>query len=329
MFEAFKEDKFYGKSKVLITRANRIIEKYQGMGHRMTVRQLYYRFVAGAEGQPIENTIKSYKRFAHTISEARLCGLIDWDAIEDRGRIPKGYGNGGMRTPQEFMESLKDAWKGFRKNPWPNQPHYIELWVEKQALEGQLSQIAAEHWINFCSNKGYSSQTAMYDASKRFIARANDGKICTLLYCGDHDPSGEDMVRDISERLRMFGAQLKVQKVALNMAQIETYELPPNPAKHSDPRAPGYVAEHGNESWELDALEPDALHDIVTKAIEKFEDKEEIARVAAQEEKERKYLERQLARRLGKPKKKKKAKKRKARRGNTRKDRKRGRKARR
>lgn len=77
-----------------------------------------------------------------------------------------------------------------------------------------------------------------------------------ILHLGDHDPSGIDMTRDISDRLELFGADVEVKRIALNWDQIDEFTPPPNPAKLSDSRAGAYIAEYGDESWELDALEP-------------------------------------------------------------------------
>jgi hypothetical protein len=99
--------------------------------------------------------------------------------------------------------------------------------------------------------------------------RSMAGKDKVILHFGDHDPSGMDMTRDIRDRLRLFGAgSVDVRRLALNMDQIEQYEPPPNPAKESDSRFENYLAEYGDESWELDALEPDVLAKIVSDELD-------------------------------------------------------------
>ncbi len=75
------------------------------------------------------------------------------------------------------------------------------------------------------------------------------------------------MTRDIQERLQMFGADVYVKRVALTMNQIGTYNPPPNPAKITDSRASKYIDEYGNESWELDALEPQVITDLITNEV--------------------------------------------------------------
>ncbi len=76
-------------------------------------------------------------------------------------------------------------------------------------------------------NRGYSSASAMYESARRFLREGRD-KRSILFYLGDHDPSGEDMVRDVQERLATFGADVDVQKIALTMEQVKRYRPPPN-----------------------------------------------------------------------------------------------------
>lgn len=155
---------------------------------------------------------------------------------------------------------------------------------EKDALAGVISPIASEYHITLMVNRGYSSQSAMYEAGKRYIENCRDGKWPHLIYLGDMDPSGEDMVRDISDRLEMYNVgELQVTKIALTMDQVEAYKPPPNPAKMSDSRAKKYVQEHGKSSWEVDALPPVALTQIINDALADLVDREKMDLIIAQE----------------------------------------------
>lgn len=269
-----------------IAHADKIIGSYQQQGYKLTLRQLYYQFVSQ---NLITNEEKSYKKLAETISNGRLAGLLDWDGIEDRGREPV--------VPLQF-DSLKhrvdSALRNYRLPRWEGQESYCELWVEKQALAGVLAPLAHEFHVTMMVNKGYSSQSAMYDSAQRFregmgtegdieMGYNDDGDEVIsdfpwanleseregyLFYLGDHDPSGEDMVRDIRERMAMFGVhELNVIKIALTMPQIQQFKPPPNPAKINDPRAKEYIAQHGNSSWEVDALPPNVLVRLIRAAF--------------------------------------------------------------
>jgi hypothetical protein len=190
----------------------------------------------------------------------------------------------------------------FRLPRWDGQPCYVELWVEKQALAGVLEPLAAQFHATLMVNKGYSSASAMYEAAQRFIERSNQAESDTwdenkpeakpvLFYLGDHDPSGEDMVRDIGDRLAEFGVErLDVRKLALTMKQVKQYKPPPNPAKTTDSRFTAYAAEHGNQSWEVDALPPNVLQQIIRDAFVSVVDKGAMDEVVAQEETAKKVL---------------------------------------
>lgn len=263
---------------------NRIIEDYLAQGLRLTLRQLYYQLVTMNE---IPNQERAYKNLGKLVSDARLQGLVDWDAIEDRVRIP--------RTPQEFEnlgELVDVAKRAYRLPRWRGQPEYIELWVEKDALSGVLAPLATEYHVTLMVNRGYSSQSAMYGSAKRFDAQ--DAQLCTVLYLGDHDPSGEDMVRDVADRLQILAraSAIEVEKIALTWEQVQHYDPPPNPTKLTDSRAEGYIAQYGDECWEVDALRPDVLAAIVRDAIEGHLDKPLMDKVKARERADKAQLER-------------------------------------
>ena len=274
----YVDRKFRDESMVKIDTANKIIAAYMGQGLKLTLRQLYYQFVAR---HGLSNTEKSYKGLASLISDARLAGLVDWEAIEDRGRVPQ--------TPSEWssvLEIIEAACREYRKDRWHGQDCYVELWVEKQALAGVLEPLVSEYHVTLMVNKGYSSQSAMWEAAQRFIDHID--RTCVLFYLGDHDPSGEDMVRDIGDRLMTFEAEVEVRKLALTMDQIREYNPPPNPAKRTDARFEAYAAEHGDESWEVDAIDPATLQRIIRSAFEDIVDADAMLAVINEEKSERK-----------------------------------------
>lgn len=282
MKEVFIESRLRASMLVKVQQANAIIVRYQAQGLKLTLRQLYYQHVTV---NLITNEEKSYKNLGRLISDARLAGLIDWDAIEDRVRIPV--------NPPEF-KSLEDlieaAFHTFRLPRWEGQRYYAELWVEKDALSGVLRPLAREFHVTMMVNKGYSSQSAMYEAAKRFIEAEENDRETILFYLGDHDPSGEDMVRDIQDRLKMFGSEVQVRKLALIMPQIREYNPPPNPAKMSDSRASAYVEKHGAQSWEVDALPPEVLQQVIREAFETVLDHEKMNAIIKTENREKKLL---------------------------------------
>lgn len=127
--------------------------------------------------------------------------------------------------------------------------------------------------VSFFSCRGYTSQSEMHSAALRLKGYQEDGQTPVIIHLGDHDPSGKDMTRDIDDRLALFmDGAIEINRIALNMKQIEKYSPPPNPAKITDTRAKAYIKEFGPESWELDALDPKVLHDLVQKTVLSYRD---------------------------------------------------------
>lgn len=264
MREKFIDLRFSEATLSIIATANHIIDEYLNQGYRLTLRQLYYQFVARGLR---ENTERSYKSLGDTISNGRLAGLIDWDAIEDRGREIQQLSH--WDSPNEMLQV---AAQQFRLDKWQDQPHRILVMVEKQALEGVLLPVCQRLDIPFCANKGYSSSTALYNLG---LELRYDDRFPIVIYLGDHDPSGLDMTRDVEERLRLFSDRhVDVVRVALNIDQVEALNVPENPTKLTDARAAAYVQKFGSSSWELDAIPPQELAQLVTTEVLKHRDED-------------------------------------------------------
>ena len=230
----------------------------------------------------IQNEKKEYAKLSTLLTKGRMAGVVDWDAIEDRLRKPY--------IPywvKDRKHALQDTINQYRLNRMEGQPNYLEVWVEKDALSEVLKRSTNPYHVRVMVNRGYSSTSAMHDAFQRFHTELQDGNCekAVILYLGDHDPSGMDMVRDIRERIKSFfwgvmkdeydqdefeswfEEHFEVVRIALNGDQIKQYNPPPNPAKFSDPRATNYIREHGRQSWEVDALPPEVLHGLVKANI--------------------------------------------------------------
>lgn len=256
----------------LLMQIQQIVQAYMGQKIKLTNRQLYYQLVS--EGT-IPNADKIYRRICKFLTDARYAGFIDWKAIEDRGRIPEKHSEW-----ESITELIDSAIYSYRLPRWRDQDNYIELYCEKQAMESVLKPIADEYHIYFGYNKGYSSASTMYELADRIKEKIQEGKETIILYLGDHDPSGLDMVRDMKDRIGEFltcgdmyvEPDFEVIQLALNMKQIKQYDPPPNPAKITDPRAKWYISKYGEKSWELDALKPEVLIQVAEDGILEYLD---------------------------------------------------------
>lgn len=265
---------------------NTILDSYRAQGYDLSLRQLYYQLVTK---NVVPNTEASYKRVGDIVSDGRLVGLIDWNMIRDRGRETSYPAH--WDSPADILEACA---KQYRRDKWANQSAHIEVMVEKQALEGVLEPLCRSLDVRFSANKGYASSSFFYEIGQRLGIASESGKRVVILYLGDHDPSGIDMSRDVLDRLCMFARidrdEMQVDRLALNMDQVEMYRPPPNPAKITDSRAASYIKAFGRESWELDALTPEQLVSVVENAIYSWRDEDLWDEMVAKEDAEREKI---------------------------------------
>lgn len=279
----YVDKNFAQSSLAIITVANDIIQEYLDAGYSLTLRQLYYQFVAR---DLIENSQRSYKRLGSIINDARLAGMISWDAIEDRTRnLQKDS------TWDNPSGVIRSAAASYAIDLWKGQDCRLEVWVEKDALIGVMEKACEPLQMPFFSCRGYTSQSEVWGAAQRHLGYQKTGQDAVVLHLGDHDPSGMDMSRDIQDRLHLFGAGTHVRRIALNMDQVDQYSPPPNPAKLTDSRCASYLEEYGDESWELDALSPKVLVALIEDEARAFMDQDLFDEREEKQEKERELLE--------------------------------------
>lgn len=276
------------ETREIIAAANRILVAFEQQGYRLTLRQLYYQFIGedlfpesykNAAGT--KNNIQSYNKLKNIIGDAREAGLIDWNHIADRLR--ERVTRPQWEDPKQFLESVCPQ---FSIDRWENQTTRVEVWIEKDALAEVVKRACKPFDVPFMVCRGYISASAIWEAAHdRFLDWWNyHDQSTVIIHLSDHDPSGIDMTRDIERRLRLFSTQhdedfadkgppdIEVVRVALTREQIEEYNPPPNPAKESDVRFKDYERIHGSESWELDALTPAVIVDVIQSHIQQYVD---------------------------------------------------------
>lgn len=277
----YKEIRFQKKSLDLIELVNQVVDEYSAQGYELTLRQVYYQLVARGY---IPNNERSYKNVGSLINDGRLAGLIDWHSVTDRTRNLRKESH--WDNPADVIAFARYS---YNLDKWKGQPNYVEVWVEKDALVDIVGQACSPLDTPYFSCRGYTSQSEMWSAAQRFIRQEQREKRI-IIHLGDHDPSGIDMTRDIQERLELFGADVYVKRVALTMNQIQTYNPPPNPAKITDSRASKYIDQFGDESWELDALEPKVITDLIKKQVTMYRNDDIYRAVCDKESREKEEL---------------------------------------
>lgn len=331
----------------------RIVKKYAAAGYVLTLRQLHYQFVG--HHAAYVNHDSAYKKLGDILDDCRYAGLIDWDSIEDRGRVPHlDY------WVEDIAGALDDTAASYKLDRQRGQNNIIEVWTEKDALSGIFKRSTKKYHLHLCINKGYTSSSAIYKSYQRVKNTILSGKSFVILYFGDHDPSGLDMIRDVRDRIVNFlqkgdlirdedflqdrvspwftengdlsrlvkngyisekalvkameddaPAKIKMSyiraaiidyiietglfqviPIGLTMDQIQQYDLPPNPTKLTDSRANAYIKEYGPTCWEVDALEPQVLTEIVESNIEGLIDIPLYESLLEEEQEEREEVER-------------------------------------
>lgn len=280
---AYSEKNFRPETLRVIQHAAEICETYAAQGFRLTVRQLYYQFVSRGL---LANTVRNYKRLASIIADARMAGLLDWDWIEDRMRTVAELAH--WQDPREIVGAVA---RQYRVDKWSNQPYRPVVLIEKDALAGVIEPTCEALDVAYLACRGYTSVSAMKEMGDRLLGFVNADQIPIVLHLGDHDPSGIDMTRDIRDRLQIFvGSNVELHRLALNMDQVLDHNPPPNPAKDTDARWAGYVRMYGEDSWELDALEPAFIAGLVSDAVLSLRDEDRWQEMVDREREEKRKL---------------------------------------
>jgi hypothetical protein len=124
-----------------------------------------------------------------------------------------------------------------------------------------------------------------------------EGLTPLVLHLADHDPNGIDMTRDVTERLALYTREdVRVIRIALTMPQVRQYAPPPNFAKESDSRFAAYVEQFDTtDCWELDALSPAVIADLIREHVEARIDQDSWREAQASEAANRDLLDRAAA----------------------------------
>lgn len=276
----YADRSFTPAAREVVRTAAAICADYAAQGYTLGLRGLYYQLIARnlfpdsrafrlPNGEYTKNDTRNYKWLISLVTDGRVAGLIDWEHVIDENRDPV-IRDRGWDSPQDILDAVA---RQYRIPRWEGQPEHVEIWVEKAAL-GQIIRQAAGAWdVTSFECKGSPSTSTIHEAARRLREFEAEGIKCTIVYLGDHDPTGLDIDRDIRDRLRLFGCSAEVTRIALTMTQVEDLNPPPSPVKVTDSRANGYIDTYGtDECWELDAIDPPTLDGLIQDAIREHVD---------------------------------------------------------
>jgi hypothetical protein len=246
--------------------------------HPMTVRQVFYQLVSRAVTAKTEQEYKA--TVVRLLTDMRLSGEIPFGWIADNTRW--------MRKPQSYSSleaALSQTAQCYRRSVWDQQPAYVEIWCEKDALAGVLYE-ETEIWdVPLMVTRGYASVSFLHGAAQAIQAQE---KPAFIYYLGDFDPSGVNISRDVERKLSTFSpnADIHFQRIAVTLEQISVLRLPTRPTKKSDPRSKGFDV----QSVELDAIPPRTLRELVHEHIEQHVDQQALQTLKLAEAEERSIL---------------------------------------
>jgi hypothetical protein len=235
----------------------------------LTLRGLHYRLVA----RGMINSLVHYKRVVSAMTYARWEDMVPFETFSDNDRGMIGETVIEETVLEDKVDQAKrqvKAWmRSYHKNRWENQPIYLEVFIEKKALQGVFQKVTDEYEVALGACKGYPSLTFLHQAAQRFKIAEDEGKDLVILYFGDYDPSGEDIPRSLQENLERMGVWVDVRRVLLTKDQVIEWNLPPAPVKSGDTRSGKW---DGIGQVELDAVEPKMLQRLCAEAIDRVFD---------------------------------------------------------
>jgi hypothetical protein len=94
-----------------------------------------------------------------------------------------------------------------------------------------------------------------------------------LLVASDHDPDGEEICESFGRSIRDdFGIdpdRISLHKILLTHTQVKQWGLPSNgmEAKQSSPNYAKFAARYGDDVYELEAVDPAKMQEVVRAAI--------------------------------------------------------------
>jgi hypothetical protein len=269
-------------SKPFLEAALRVIEAHKEFWP-LSVRQVHYRLLgpdaplkhASKPASTYANDKSSYRALCDLLARGRIEGLVPWAAIDDETR-PEELNNHFWNTGQFFEHEIRNFLRGYRRNRQQSQPHHIEIIAEKLTVKTILEGVAADYSIPLTISRGMSGPTLKKKISDRY--RRGKKKNLILLVVSDLDPAGDAIAQDIRDAFeRDFDIpedRIEAYKVALNIDQVNEIDLVPSmDAKESSPTYAEFVGRYGiDDAYELEALEPADLQQILKDAIEEVMD---------------------------------------------------------
>ena len=290
-----------------------------GQSRQLGVRGVFYLAVAAGL---CEKTQGEYQAVSKALDILRMSGEVGFDHIIDAGRTiyPHGLGEpvGDLvtnstdydairshidstvteeadeepfiiaprspsftqaREADELADALmrsEEAQSDLVVGPWDGCEVIPFVICEKEGLSGIIQPICAQYDVPFVAVRGAASITVLHQLWEMLHVGELPWRLLTLY---DYDWAGENIEYAAMRRLEAFGgaAEWTSERIAVTPEQVNEMNLPMRPEKNG-----------GGAAVELDAIPPDALAEIVEKAIQScipddIDDRRKAAREEAEE----------------------------------------------
>jgi hypothetical protein len=253
----------------------------------LTARQIHYRLLndpplrdrskdgrmtrkgTSSQDSTYVNDKESYNALIRLLKDARLEGLISWNVIHDPTR-PVTIWKVHDSTQPYVEEELQTFLSNYSRNLLQSQPNHIELFAEKKTLTSIIRPISSKYCIPLSIGSGSCSIAPIRKLAERFMQSGKEKLL--ILTIADFDPAGIMIARSFAQRLRDYFhiANVDARRVALTKDQVDDYSLVAggNIDDKEDVNKESFRDEFGEDTYEVEALEPSDLETIVGNAIE-------------------------------------------------------------
>lgn len=258
----------------MLDKALEIFQKYKEYWP-LSLRTIHYRMsnanVLRHSKKPdstYENNQLCYDDLGELLVRARVFGLLPWDAMEDQTRPHSNWflqTDFGAYVAKKIDKMFADFWWDLKHT----QDSFIEIVCEKLTVQKIALKAGDPYCIQAVVGRGYGSVSCLHETAKRF--KASGKNHFKMLILTDLDPEGENIAqvwaRDLWNEHGIRRDQLQVFKVGVNPEHIARYNLKPVTLKETSSRYDSFVAEHGENAYELEAFEPFELQQVIEEAI--------------------------------------------------------------
>jgi hypothetical protein len=257
-----------------------------GMG-KPTVREIYYYLVSTGF---ISNTKSLYTTFDRATVNARKIGSLPKNCFVDNSRRIIDI-NDEYFPPEEranyHVRKLKKLHSEYSQHIpyWHEQHHYVEVWVEKDAMAGTLNSILKGRQVRIVPNRGWSSKTFLNDNIERVKDKQEEDKIVHVLYLGDLDPSGDRMYYNLLKDLNELGLDFDLQQIAVTDQQVEEYGLEDlqNPdamtkekLQERESNSEWFKSRHGGKLFQIEleamSIQIERFRDLIVSNVDRYFD---------------------------------------------------------